>query len=50
MCWENVECGYKLGGEQSGHIILLDHNSTGDGQVTALQLSNIKKSVKNYPN
>lgn len=27
-----------LGGEQSGHIIFLDHNTTGDGLVTALQL------------
>jgi phosphoglucosamine mutase len=29
--------GYNLGGEQSGHIVLLDHNTTGDGLVTALQ-------------
>ena len=28
-----------LGGEQSGHIIFLDHNTTGDGLVTALQLA-----------
>lgn len=27
-----------LGGEQSGHIIFLDHNTTGDGTITALQL------------
>lgn len=31
------EGGFVLGGEQSGHMILLDHNSTGDGLVTALQ-------------
>ena len=31
------EGGYVLGGEQSGHMILLEHNSTGDGLVTALQ-------------
>jgi phosphoglucosamine mutase len=30
--------GAVLGGEQSGHVIFLDHNSTGDGLVTALQL------------
>lgn len=30
--------GAVLGGEQSGHIIFLEHNSTGDGLVTALQL------------
>jgi phosphoglucosamine mutase len=30
--------GYNLGGEQSGHILFLDHNSTGDGAITCLQL------------
>jgi phosphoglucosamine mutase len=30
--------GYSLGGEQSGHIILLDHATTGDGILTSLQL------------
>jgi phosphoglucosamine mutase len=29
--------GYNLGGEPSGHIIFLDHNTTGDGLITALQ-------------
>jgi phosphoglucosamine mutase len=29
--------GYNVGGEQSGHMILLDHNSTGDGLMTACQ-------------
>lgn len=33
-----LESGAILGGEQSGHIIFLDHNTTGDGIVTALQL------------
>ena len=30
--------GYTIGGEQSGHIIFLDHASTGDGQLSALKL------------
>jgi phosphoglucosamine mutase len=30
--------GYVLGGEQSGHVVLLDHATTGDGILTALQL------------
>ena len=29
---------YVLGGEQSGHIIMLDHSSTGDGMLTSIQL------------
>lgn len=37
---ENMrEGGHILGGEQSGHTIFLEHNSTGDGLVTALQLT-----------
>ena len=31
--------GYAIGGEQSGHIIFLDYNSTGDGLLTAVQLT-----------
>lgn len=33
-----LEHGYSIGGEQSGHIIFLEHNTTGDGLVTAVQL------------
>ncbi|BDG41808.1 phosphoglucosamine mutase [Saccharococcus caldoxylosilyticus] len=40
--------GYNLGGEQSGHIIFLDYNTTGDGLLTALQLVNIMK-IKGKP-
>lgn len=35
--------GYVLGGEQSGHIIFLEHNTTGDGLLTALQLLQVVK-------
>ncbi|MCS6856880.1 MAG: phosphoglucosamine mutase [Sandaracinaceae bacterium] len=33
--------GYNFGGEQSGHLIFLDHSSTGDGLIAALQLLNV---------
>jgi len=33
--------GYNLGGEKSGHLIFLDHNTTGDGILTALQVLSI---------
>ena len=35
------ECGYKLGGEQSGHTIFTDFATTGDGQLTALQFLDV---------
>lgn len=35
------EKGYVLGGEQSGHIIFLNLNTTGDGMLTAIQMMNI---------
>ncbi|QKS69828.1 phosphoglucosamine mutase [Paenalkalicoccus suaedae] len=36
--------GYNIGGEQSGHIIFLDHTTTGDGLLSALQLVQILKA------
>lgn len=36
-----LETGCNLGGEQSGHIIFSDHATTGDGEMTAVQLLNI---------
>src|SRR5271156_41952 len=33
-----VEKGFNVGGEQSGHIILTDHSTTGDGLVAAMQV------------
>ncbi len=42
-----LEKGYRLGGEQSGHMIFLEHATTGDGQLTALQmLALLKESGK----
>jgi phosphoglucosamine mutase len=39
--------GYRFGGEQSGHMIFLDHNTTGDGMLSALQvLAILQKSDK----
>lgn len=42
MCQNNLT----LGGEQSGHIIFLEHNTTGDGILTALQLLNVMVSTQ----
>ena len=43
-----LEKGYVLGGEQSGHMIFLEHATTGDGQLTALQmLALLKERAKN---
>ncbi len=52
--------GYNLGGEQSGHIIFFDYNTTGDGPITALQvlylmrkrnclISELTKDIYLYP-
>lgn len=38
--------GYNLGGEQSGHIIFLDYNTTGDGMLSALQLVNVMRETE----
>jgi phosphoglucosamine mutase len=35
---EMINGGYNLGGEQSGHILFMDHTTTGDGIITALQV------------
>ncbi len=42
---EMIKSGAKLGGEQSGHIIFLEHNTTGDGILTAVQLLSILKET-----
>lgn len=38
---EMLKCGHNFGGEQSGHIIFSDYNTTGDGLVTAINLLNV---------
>ncbi|MBQ2751254.1 MAG: phosphoglucosamine mutase [Oscillospiraceae bacterium] len=40
------EKGYVLGGEQSGHMIFLDHATTGDGQLSAIMLLNAAAASK----
>ena len=40
-----IEHGFNLGGEQSGHIIMSDYTTTGDGLVAALQLLGIVKTL-----
>ncbi|MFP3153677.1 phosphoglucosamine mutase [Lachnospiraceae bacterium ZAX-1] len=41
-----VENGYNMGGEQSGHIIFLDENTTGDGLLSALHLLEVMVDTK----
>ena len=45
---EMLKNNYNLGGEQSGHIIMLDYNPTGDGILTSLMLIKIllEKNIK----
>ncbi|HXN06409.1 MAG TPA: phosphoglucosamine mutase [Nitrospiria bacterium] len=40
-----IQEGYNFGGEQSGHIIFLDFNTTGDGLITALQMVSLMKKT-----
>lgn len=40
---EMLKHNHKIGGEQSGHVILLEHNTTGDGLVTGIQLISVLK-------
>ncbi len=42
---EMLSKGYTLGGEQSGHIIFLDHNTTGDGLLTGIMLIQVMKET-----
>lgn len=55
-----VRGGFNLGGEQSGHIVFLDHNTTGDGLITSLAvlarmvesgrpLSELRTAMTRYP-
>ena len=43
---EMLKNGYNIGGEQSGHIIFLDYATTGDGQLTAVQLIELLAETK----
>lgn len=38
--------GYNFGGEQSGHFIFLDHNTTGDGLISALQVLSLMRRTQ----
>ncbi len=42
---EMLRGGFNLGGEQSGHLIFLDHSTTGDGILSALQILSIMKET-----
>lgn len=43
------QSGCLLGGEKSGHILMLDRASTGDGLITALTLLEVKKTIGSLP-
>ena len=40
-----LQDGYSIGGEQSGHIIFLDKNTTGDGMLSAIQTLDVMKAT-----
>ena len=42
---EMRKSGYNLGGEQSGHVVIMDYNTTGDGQLTGVQLAKIMQET-----
>ncbi len=42
---EMSKSGYNLGGEQSGHVVIMDYNTTGDGQLTGVQLTKIMQET-----
>ena len=42
---EMRKSGYNLGGEQSGHVVIMDYNTTGDGQLTGVQLIKIMQET-----
>ena len=42
---EMRKSGYNLGGEQSGHVVIMDYNTTGDGQLTGIQLTKIMQET-----
>ena len=42
---EMRENGFNLGGEQSGHVVFLDHSTTGDGLLTGIQLLKVMKET-----
>ena len=49
---EMLKNGYNIGGEQSGHIIFLDYNPTGDGILTSLMLIKVmlEEQIKQHQN
>ncbi len=42
--------GYNLGGEQSGHVIIMDYNTTGDGQLSAVRIIGHAETGRNCLN